>query len=69
MHWIEIKIAGRLDTRWYEWFEGLEWRYTPEGDTLLSGPIQDQSALYGLIGKLRDLGATLISVAYETGNG
>ena len=33
-----------------------------DGTTLLSGPIQDQAALYGLLLKLRDLGLTLLSL-------
>lgn len=33
-----------------------------EGCTLLEGALPDQAALYGLIGKVRDLGLTLISL-------
>jgi hypothetical protein len=32
------------------------------GDTLLSGPVADQSALHGILRKVRDLGLPLISV-------
>jgi len=57
-----IHIRGTLDPRWSAWFDGLAISYTADGDTLLSGPIADQAALYGVIGKLRDLGATLLAV-------
>jgi hypothetical protein len=33
------------------------------GETLLTGPVEDQAALYGLLRKVRDLGLPLISVA------
>ena len=32
------------------------------GDTLLTGQVADQAALYGLLRKVRDLGLPLISV-------
>jgi hypothetical protein len=33
-----------------------------DGDTLLTGPVVDQAALYGLLKKVRDLGMPLLSV-------
>jgi hypothetical protein len=33
-----------------------------DGTTVLSGPVVDQSALHGLLHKVRDLGLPLISV-------
>ena len=58
----EIKIKAHLDQRWLERFEGLELTYL-EGDmTLLSGSLPDQSALHGLLERIRDLNLTLISV-------
>ncbi len=35
---------------------------TDDGDTLLTGPIEDQAALHGLLKKVRDWGLPLISV-------
>lgn len=58
----EIKIKAHLDQSWLKWFEGLQLTY-PEGDvTMLSGSLPDQSALHGLLERIRDLNLTLISV-------
>ena len=58
----QIRIKGHLGCEWSDWFEGLT--ITPEesGETLLTGPVVDQAALYGLLRKVRDLGLTLVSV-------
>jgi hypothetical protein len=58
----EITIEGQLGAEWSAWFEGLEIRQTGQNETLLSGPVADQAALYGLLKKVRDLGLPLIAV-------
>ena len=58
----EIRIAGHLPSQWGDWFEGLAVALEPDGTTLLSGPVIDQAALYGLLKKVRDTGLTLIAV-------
>jgi hypothetical protein len=58
----EIKIKGRLDNRWSEWFGGLKFTYLNENETLLSGLIPDQAALHGLLERVRDLNLTLVDV-------
>ncbi len=45
-----------------DWFEGLTITLEKDGDTLLTGPVVDQAALYGLLKKVRDLGMPLVSV-------
>ena len=58
----QIRISGHLDQTWAKWFEGLNITLEQNGETLLSGPVADQAALYGLLKKIRDLGMPLISV-------
>ena len=60
--WYEIRIQGRLDDRWSSWFDDLDLSHTDDGITVLRGPVADQSALHGLLHKLRDLGVPLLSV-------
>jgi hypothetical protein len=57
----EIRVEGVLDSSWAAWFDGLRVR-NDGGQTVISGPLTDQSALYGLLAKMRDLGLCLISV-------
>jgi len=57
----KIRIEGALDPKWTAWFE--DFSLTIEGDdTVLSGWVTDQSALYGLLTRISDLGLLLISV-------
>ncbi len=58
----EIKIEGHLGTQWTDWFGGLTITLQDNGDTLLTGPVADQAALYGLLKKVRDLGMPLVLV-------
>ena len=58
----EIRLAGHLDTRWADWFDGLTVTHLPDGTTVLAGPVADQTALHGLLQKVRDLGVPLLSV-------
>lgn len=64
----EIRVAGHLSTHWADWFEGLTIILLEDGDTILTGPVIDQAALFGLLKKARDLGLSLVSVnAIEPG--
>jgi len=58
----QIKIKGHLGQQWAGRFDGLTITLEEDGNTLLSGPIVDQSALHGILKKIRDLGIPLISV-------
>ncbi len=58
----EIRVKGQIAEHWSDWFEEFEITHTDQDETILTGDIADQSALYGLIAKLRDLGLSLISV-------
>ncbi|MFL7790958.1 MAG: hypothetical protein AB8I69_02365 [Anaerolineae bacterium] len=58
----QVRIKGHLGREWTDWFEGLAIALEDNGDTLLTGLVVDQPALYGLLKKLRDLGMSLLSV-------
>ena len=58
----EIRLKGHLDGRWAAWFDGLSLRRDSDGTTVIHGPIADQAALHGLLGKVRDTGLPLVSV-------
>src|SRR4029453_70032 len=58
-----LHIRGHLDPAWTEWLAELAVTQKDDGTTRLVGQFSDQSALYGVLARLRDLGATLLMVA------
>ncbi len=58
----EIRLKGHLDTRWATWFDGLTLTANDDGTTTIHGPVADQSALHGLLQRVRDMGLPLVSV-------
>jgi hypothetical protein len=58
----EITIQGHLDPHWSNWFDGLSITHEPNGTTTLAGSIVDQTALHGVLIKVRDLGLPLIMI-------
>ena len=64
----QIRIEGHLSRQRMDWFEGLIITLEEDGNTLLAGSVIDQSALHGILKKIRDLGIPLLSVNFiETG--
>ncbi len=57
-----ITIKGHLDSEWSDWFDGLTITMVHNGETILTGPIVDQTALHGVLIKIRDLGLPLLSL-------
>ena len=57
-----IRIRGHLGPAWSTWFDSLTITHDTDGMSTLAGAVRDQSALYGLIDKARDLGLTLVRV-------
>lgn len=56
-----IRLEGHLGSQWKDWFEDMA--VTNRGDeTWISGPIKDQSALHGLLNRIRDLNLVLIGL-------
>lgn len=58
----EIRVEGHLDPSWSDWFADLTLTHLEGNVTLLSGPLPDQAALYGLLERIRDLNLRLISL-------
>jgi len=61
----ELRINGRLTQLTLAWFEDMNVTVdetTSPSQTVITGPIRDQAALYGLISRIRDLGLQLLSV-------
>lgn len=62
----EIKVKGHINEQWSHWFEGLTITSDYEEDngpvTILTGRIEDQAALHGVLAKIRDINMPLISV-------
>jgi len=60
-HVYQIRVQGKLDERWSDWFNGMA--ITSErGVTKLTGAVMDQARLRGILSKIWDLNLTLISV-------
>ena len=62
-----IRVSGHLADRWAAWFDGMTLTRQADGTTVIDGPVADQSALHGLLRKVRDLGLPLVSVTSAAG--
>ena len=57
-----IRVKGNIDDKWSDWFDDFAVIPQPDGETLLTGQVEDQAALHGLLAKIRDLGLPLLSI-------
>ena len=61
-----IRVSGKVRESWSEWFNGMAIEFEMEDGenpvSTLTGSLADQSALYGVLGKIRNLGLKLLSV-------
>jgi hypothetical protein len=62
-YWIRVK--GQVGPEWSEWFDGMTITSDDTNETILSGQVVDQAALYGILNKIQALGLTLLSVLRE----
>ena len=60
----EIRLKGHLNDRWADWLGDVTITLEDNGNTLLICPVIDQSALHGLLKRVRDLGMPLLSVNF-----
>ncbi len=58
-----IRVDGHLDQTWSTWFDGTVLTHEDDGTTTLRGAVADQAELHGLLARVRDLGASLISLS------
>jgi hypothetical protein len=58
----QIRLEGHLNDPWGDWLGGVTIVRDANGETLVTCPVADQAALYGLLRKVRDVGLTLISI-------
>ncbi len=60
--YVSIRIKGHLDPSWQEWLENLRIVHEEGGTSRLLGPLQDQSALHGVLATIGRLNLTLLSL-------
>ena len=65
MEQVEIRVKGLIDESWSKWLENLSITHSKNGETILTGLIRDQAALYGVLEKVYSLGIRLLSVSCE----
>jgi hypothetical protein len=58
----EFRVDGHLDEHWSTWLGRLDLTHNEDGTSTLTGPVADQAELHGLLGRLRDIGAPLLSL-------
>ena len=61
-----IRVQGQIGFEWSEWFDGMSITSDEHNETLLSGRVLDQAALYGILNKIQALNLPLLSVIRET---
>ena len=58
----EFRVGGHLDDHWSAWLGELTITRHHDGTSTLTGPVADQAQLHGVLARLRDIGATLLSL-------
>ncbi len=60
-----IRVKGQVGPEWSEWFDDMTITCNEHNETILSGQLLDQAALYGILNKIGALGLILLSVLCE----
>ena len=60
----QIRVKGHISDRWSTWFDGMALHREECGETTLTGELPDQTALHGILMKIRDLGLMLLEVKF-----
>ena len=62
MDFYEIRVKGHISSKRIQAFEGMSAELQPNGSTILSGLIKDQSILHAILSNISDLGLKLLLV-------
>ena len=57
-----IILKGHIEPGWSTWFGDVSIHYDKSDNSVVTGFLPDQSALHGMLEKIRDLNLTLLSV-------
>jgi hypothetical protein len=58
----QIRIEGHVHLDWSASFEEVTVQRTEDGQTVLTGTLPDQTALHGVLMRIRDLGLSLVEI-------
>lgn len=62
----QIQVEGKIDPGWLDWFNGMQVSSRTEkggrDKTILTGEVNDQVALRGLLNRLWDLNLSICSI-------
>jgi hypothetical protein len=62
-------LQGRVSASWQDWLKDPSVDQNEDDQTVVTGIVRDQAALFGLLSFVRDLGVPLVSVEYIDGTG
>lgn len=57
-------LQGRVSASWQDWLKDFTVEHTEQDQTVVTGIVRDQAALFGLLSFVRDLGVPLVSVEF-----
>ena len=60
----QIRVKGHISDSWSTWFEEMTIHREECGETIITGQLPDQTALHGVLMKIRDLGLILLELKY-----
>ena len=63
MEEVEIRVKGHIDMEWSKWLGGLSIVHTNSGESVLTGSVRDQAAMYGVLEKIYGMGLRLVAVS------
>ncbi len=62
MYQTEIRVKGKINPNWSDWFGELQMQESTCDETILLGKLPDMAAVYGVISRLGSLVIPLVSV-------